>query len=234
MAFSSAPDRFNGTFEELYHTHISKNLIKPEAMHSYHKLYMQYIGTKRPVYVVRTLGTVKRFDIRNKTPEYRKEYDSKHTTVGGGIIHFSDNAPSWCSHAVAYHKSYDLAQFEELIRNQMPCQMSQVPKYEDVGQHANRQGWLFAPIFTLKEENTNWQNWTTKDLTKAFFKNTHPCNYFLFPKNHANATKVIAKTEIINFMKYEYQRLYGDTWREFCEFVREDANVKRPGARIVL
>lgn len=206
-AMCRAPESFSGTVEELAKTYVLQNLIKRPQVASFHELLVEYLESSDPLFLIRALGDTERGQI------YRAD--------SGGRFKATDNAPAWWIHFALFQEiRLPTASFATVIET-LPTHFFEVAS--QVPESINAAGWHVAHIFAVKDRNTEYRKWNTRELVRRCVRNIHPCNYFLVPKTDWQIWG--GNERVISYFANLYQELYGQIWTEFLSLSGADSAV---------
>jgi hypothetical protein len=196
-----APQRFDGTWSDLYRDFIEPNLPSIASIRDCHEWMRHYVDDPSSVLPVRCIGSNER---RRQT----------FTTNGDRKIIMADNAPAWALHAwlvTGLINCYD--EFRASMAG-IPCHMFDVRK--SVGVTINDFGWYVAHLYPTKNRDIDWKAWSHTEVRRRFYLTIHPCNLFFVPLVDRQAGE---SPDVIGFVADRYSDRYGPIWDEFVDII---------------
>ena len=203
-AMVRAPAAFEGSLEQFAARYVLPNLPLPDAVARFNRSLVDYCREQLPLFLVRQVGLTER----------GRDY----LTAEGDRFRATDNAPAWAVHYAVFH---DLeVQGEQFARfiDGLPTHMFDAMRAMDSSVHDA--GWHIAHIYNVKDGNTDFQHWDRETLTWRFVRNIHPCNYFLVPLVHWQASG--GDERVIVYFAHLYAQRYADIWPDFLALARAE------------
>jgi hypothetical protein len=201
-----APESFSGDLAEMAATFVVPNLISPAVVADFHSKLVSYFNSRDPLFLIRAVSDTTRGQI------FR--------TDRGGRFKATDNAPAWWIH-FALFQEVDLRaeDFSEIIAT-LPTHFFEVAV--QIPDSINGAGWHVAHIFAVKDRDTDYRSWTTRELLRRCVRNIHPCNYFFLAKTDWQAWG--GNERVIAYFAGLYKELYGSLWFDFLALSGADAS----------
>ncbi|VGO22036.1 hypothetical protein [Pontiella sulfatireligans] len=200
MPIPKAPDKFEGSLEELYERHARHVLLCPHIVETFHKNLCDYLTSKDPRFLTRKVG--------------KQERGEELRIHCGGRIKPTDNSPAWWIHYQLFnHNTTILDDFPAFI-DSVPFHMFRIQLPETI----NSAGWHVAHIFDAKDGNTAYLDWPVEELLWRMVRNIHPCNYFYIPKT--DWKKHGGQADVLTFFQEKYAGLYASIWDEFLQLAK--------------
>lgn len=200
MSIPSAPDRFEGPLEKLYDKYARYVLPAPEIVETFHKKLVAYLAENDPIFLTRNVGRQKRgIDER---------------VACGSRLRPTDNSPAWWVHHHLFNLNTALLDDFPAAIESIPCEMFRVKLPETI----NSAGWHVAHLYDVKDDNTDYPNWSAEELLWRTVRNIHPCNYFYIPKT--DWKRHGGQAEVLSFFQAKYANLYAAVWEEFLQLAQ--------------
>ena len=159
-----APDAFEGPLEQLYDKHARHVLPDPAIVATFHEKLVAYLAGPDPIFLTRNVG------------RQRRGVDER--VACGSRLRPTDNSPAWWIHHQLFTRNTaPLDDFPAAIES-IPCEMFRVELPETI----NDAGWHVAAVYEVKDDDTDYPNWSAEALRWRAVRNLHPCNYFHIPK----------------------------------------------------
>lgn len=191
-----APDCYEGSLASFVARHSNDLYLPSEVVEAFHHALVRYINNDDPIFLIRTVGQLqRRCDYENDVAALRP----------------TDNAPAWHVHAKLFYDGMNaFSDFSRFIEC-MPCHMFSLRDTD----HANGRGWHYAHIENTNNRDTNWQQFSRKELTRRMVRNFHPCNYFFVPKSNWQETG--GQKTVIEWHRSFFAQRYASIWPSFVE-----------------
>jgi hypothetical protein len=175
----------------------------------YHDALVGYTTTNNPLFLIRMMRGITRGHI----------YETAHDVRLKG----TDNAPAWWMHYAAFHEmTIDDRTVADIITG-IPVHFFDVSA--QIPDNISAAGWHVAHLFSVKNGDTEYQDWERAELTARFIRNVHPCNYFLVPKPAWRQWG--SDLRILGYIARHYADRYASIWDDFITIARANMEMDR-------
>lgn len=208
------PAAFKGTLAEFATRYVLPNVPAADVVADFHRALVEYVKNHDALFLLRQVrGT-----------ERRRDYRTRH----GVTFRATDNAPAWWVHA-ALARGYRISPsaMRDVVST-MPCHRNDVRRVS--APTASEARWHIAHLFDVKNRDTNWAEWSHREVVARFVRNIHPANYFLL--SLTDWPRWGADARVIGSFAALYRDRYAGIWEEFVALSGGDAGSLLPAADV--
>lgn len=204
-----APGAFEGSVGSLIRDVIEPILPPVEAVARFHDALFAHVHGLDPLFLVELPG---------------RSCGTGGRTAGGDEVRLIDEAAALQLHVQLFADQCPEGPFRDWL-HALPRAGGPLPRL-----HARAAGWRRALLLPLDQETT-WQAWSRRALTRRMVRALHPCNQLLLPA--AAVARISQDPDVRSALAYAGRERYRGVWAEFLSLAGDRGPVPRAAATAV-